>query len=287
MNIGISLNDYNTNLIFSGRRPKFSKEELTKILVPLVDSNLPVKELMKKTGISRRIIEKWFDDNYGTTAAKLYRNARKNKLRTELIELRDSGKSNAEIAESLGQTKRWVDKQLYKLKATRVRTKRSMLMQENIPWMLEAGYTIERIHDALQVGKTTISNWIKKYYTSGVVRFRKQNNINIWRDIDNKRFNFKQNFISFFKNGGTITEATKLFDMSPASVFRWLKIFNIKTDKQQKFQKLDENLMECIDKKMNVTEIAKEYGVSPATVTRKIKKITGKYYRDIKSVHKS
>ena len=45
--------------------------------------------------------------------------------------------------------------------------------------------------------------------------------------------------------------------------------------------------MECIDKKMNVTEIAKEYGVSPATVTRKIKQATGKYYRDIKSVHKS
>lgn len=278
MNLSVTSLSIN-NTSFNAKRIKYSKEELSAILMPFKDSGMNLKQIMQETNLSRTTIKNWFDENFGKSATKLAIEKKNNKLRDELIKYRKEGLSQEQIAEIYGRNKKWVNKKIYLLGATSSRQDMYALMEENIPWMLEAGYTIDRIHKALEIGYNTVSKWISKNIDGGIKQYRKKQGINIWRNYEGKYPILKKELTEFFQNGGTIVEAKRRFNLTKSRVHYWLKIFNIKTAKQNSKEFLEQNIVRMLDNNMKVGDIAKEAGVSEDTVRRYILRVTGTAYK--------
>lgn len=280
--MNIKINSYNNyNFAFCAKRPKLSNDELTRLLTPFKDSRLSVEDIMKQTGFPKRTITDWFNRNFGMSAAKVYKSMELNELREEFTALKREGKSYGEIAELKGKTKKWVDKKMGALKITRSREEINKLLDENIPWMLVAGYTVEKISKALQIGTTTIYKKMKKYNPIGMVQFRKNNDITIWRDLDLKHENLKKEMTEFFANGGTVNEAKKRFNMNGVVLYHWMEVFNIKSLKQKTSENMKEHLLDRVKAGVPVPEIAREFGVADTTIYRNIKKMTGKTHTEL------
>lgn len=106
----ISINTCNIcdNRAFMSRKPNFSNEELTKILTPMMEARLSVNEMMKQSGLPRKLIYNWFLVAFGKTPGKVYREQQHQKICAEIAEYKKQGKTNEEIAGIIGRTKIWV-----------------------------------------------------------------------------------------------------------------------------------------------------------------------------------
>ncbi len=178
----IYFNENMNNIQFKGHRIKYTNEQLSELLEPLFEQKTPYKLIMTSTRLSHNVINKWAKEVKGMSANKLYKKDNtydKNKLKNDLIKRRSLGFTHKEIAELYHRSPSWVGEMLKKFNITINRTKLQVAMEENIPRMIQEGYTIEAMTKELGCGHTQVLNWIFKTYNKYLKTLRQENNINI------------------------------------------------------------------------------------------------------------
>ena len=162
---------------FVGRTPSSPRQIMNEILTPLVDSFTPLKEMIKRTIYSGEQINRWSRIRFGMTIAMLYRTRLKEKLKDEFIEHRNKRTTIREMANIYGQDEYWINKRYEDLGIDRINNEKIELIKANVPWMLDAGYSLLRMQDELKVSGSTISRWIMENMGCTVREYRNAKNI--------------------------------------------------------------------------------------------------------------
>ena len=272
MNISINNGYYGFNqaTMFKSRKLPYSKEEINNILEPFIDSGLCIEKIKQITGLSRRTLESWFRERIGQLPKERKLEAENKRLREELIIHKNSGKDYSTIAKIYGKTKKWVEHKMFELKLTNSFNDIKEVLDANIPWMIEAGYTVNKMSSALGISKKAIFNWISKNKQQSIVKLRHDANVEIWHESKNKTYDLREKLTAFFEKGGTIQEAKKEFNMNPPSLYYWMNMYNIKSNKQKAHIYMEENIQRMLAEKMSIKDMAKEIGLSEITVIRYI-----------------
>ncbi len=279
----ISIKSYNQSFNFYGRPVKYTQEVLDKMLLPkLENKNLTKDDFIKQTNISFPILDRWFRTTFNKSLSKFFYQRETEKAAKDIVEYQKSGKNNKKIGDIIGKSPKWI---LHKLKIAELPTYRKALharMDEEIPALLEAGYTIKLISQELNINKSTIVKWLKENRKDGIVKYRHDNNIRISAKDKEEHVEKIQILRKFFADGGTISEAIKIYNMSPSTLYNWIKKYNLKTQKKISHDKMKECIEQFMALKLSLTEMSKQLGLAKVTVARYIRKITGKSYKDIK-----
>ena len=176
---------YNSKIFnFYGVHSKYSKKTLDKIYFPLLqDRNITKEDFVGKSGLSYDIASNWSKETYGLTLNKLFIKRTNENFKRDVIFYRAEGLSDDEIANIYGKTKSWVGRKLREINESRIQ-KQQKLMAKNIPWMINAGYTISRIMTELKLAESTVSRWIKNNLEISLDEYRRNNKILVVRGKD-------------------------------------------------------------------------------------------------------
>ena len=169
----------NNNISFLGKSPKNSQELMDKIVTPLIDSHIPVPEIIKQTNYTREQLNRWAIYKYGMKMGKLYRKKLSEKLKNELLEYRKNQIPLKEIVKIYGHDASWVKGRYRDLGLDTIRNRNQALMSKHVPWMLDAGYTLKKMKEQLNISARTIKSWILKNKGCSPSEYRKTHNIKI------------------------------------------------------------------------------------------------------------
>lgn len=75
----------------------------------------------------------------------------------------------------------WINHRYIELGMDKINKEKHKLMSNNIPWMLDAGYTLDRIRNQLGLSTNALKNWIKKNKGCNIAEYRKIHNIKLNR----------------------------------------------------------------------------------------------------------
>ena len=281
--MNISIKNYNQSFNFYGRPVKYTQEVLDKMLLPkLENKNLTKDDFIKQTNISFPILDRWFRNTFNQSLSKFFYQRENEKAAQDIVEYQKFGKNNKEIGEIIGKSPKWI---FHKLKVTGQPTYREHLhnlLDKEVPRLLNLGFTIDRISKELNVNKSSIYKWLKANRKEGTVKYRHNNNISISVDEKKEHLEKIQILREFFAEGGTISEAIKRFNLSPTTLYQWIKKYNLKTQNKISHEKMKESIEKFMALKLSLAEMAEEIGLAKVTIARYIRKITGKNYKDIK-----
>jgi len=218
-------NYYTNNLQFYGHRIKYTNEQLSNVLDPLFEQKLPFNEIMSISGFSYNVINKWAKDTKGMTANQLYRkniNEREydKALENKLKELRTVGCTCKEIAKNFNHSLSWVSNKLKKFNIEKQLTVLQLKLQENVPRMIQDGYTIDAMAKELGCGPTYVSDWIVKIYGKNIKQIRHDNNPE--GAITKLQKRMKENIPRMVENGYTIDAMAKELGCGPTYVSDWI-----------------------------------------------------------------
>lgn len=277
----LSVQTYNSiNFNFLGVSPQYSKKNLDKIFYPLLqDRNITKEDFVKKSGLSYDIAFNWCKETFGITLNKLFIKRFNENIKRDVIFYRAEGLTDDEIANIYGKSKHWLGRKLREINETR-RQKQQKLMYNNIPWMINAGYTINRIVSELNLSASSVYRWIHSHLENGLTKYRLKNNIPIFRD--NMSVDFISKFKAYFDNGGSIRGAKNEFNMSRDKVCRLMERYNIKSKRQKAYEYMLDNLQDRMDKNVSLSKMSKEFGVSESLIAAAIQKQTGMDYKELR-----
>ncbi len=280
MNLTVNL-DNNTN--FNAKRIKYTKNQMTEILKPMVDVEFSVKEMMKHSGLSRRNIENWVLETYDQSIPKLYKNKHDTKLREELELYKSVGLTDEEIGTIYNSSAKWINTQLNRLGIIAPIKRKIRLLDEKGPDMVHSGYPIPRIAEELQLSQSKIASWVKNRYSKTILQVRKENSIKINKSLSNEKLNLLQKvYDCIIIKGYGILETAKELNIRKQKVYNFMKIMNLTSHKQDAKKLMEQKVPEMIKEGKTLQEMSKEIGLSGTTIGRYIRKITGKRYFEIK-----
>ncbi|MBR6127335.1 hypothetical protein IKQ21_06585 [bacterium] len=167
----------NSTPSFEGRLSKYPKNIMNEILTPLVENFTPLKEILKKTVYTSDQINRWSRLKFGMTITMLYKTRLKEKLKDEFIKHRKNGTPITKIAKIYGQDSHWVNQRYEDLGFEKIGREKNESMNENVPWMLDAGYSLGRMQEELKISVSTLSRWILKNKGCTAREYRNHNNI--------------------------------------------------------------------------------------------------------------
>ena len=222
------------NVNFFGKHRTYSKEALDKIFLPLLENkNMTKQEFLNANDIPLRLKAIWFKESFGKTISKFFNERRDEQLKNEIMECRKSGMSNREISKQFRDKGQWVNYKLRRLAGFMTTKELQNMLDEKMPGMLEAGYTIERCSKELKVSLGTLYKWVNAHKKESISDYRHNNNIKIKHDYDKTHADFKAELTEYFENGGTIKGATQKFKKTPCMIYAWMERFNIKSENQK------------------------------------------------------
>ena len=269
------------NINFNAKRIKYTQEQLCNTLMPMLDAELSIKDIMKHTNISRRTIEDWSLNTLGKTIPKYYRDKRYLKLQNEITEYKEAGLTDKEIGSIYGHHNTWVNKIIQKMKIGRRTVDINKDLADNAPDMIYKGYPVHIIANRLNISENTVNKWIYKTFKKTIKQIRKENNIPIKKEYSGNNLKIKLNEYLVVK-GLSMSETSKLLNLPKQRVIYWMKTFNISSWKQTAHKYMEEHITEMINIGMTIDEMAKNIGLSISTIKRYIKTVKGKNYTEIK-----
>lgn len=167
----------NNNISFLGKSPNNFRQLMDKIVTPLIDKPTPVPEIIKETNYTRKQLDCWSICKYGMRMGKLYRTKLNEKLKNELLEFRKNNVPLTEIVKKYEHNICWVKGRYKDLGLDTFQNRNQALMSKNVPWMLDAGYSLVKMKEQLNISIGAIKNWIVKNTGYTPSEYRKTHNI--------------------------------------------------------------------------------------------------------------
>ena len=279
----ISVNGFQRNLVFNAKNPKFSKEYMDKMLLPLLDKeDVSLDIMVKKSGYTIHAVMKWFLESVGMSAAKFFRLRKQERLRSEFNNFYNKNTPELEIAKSYNYSVGWVKKQFFKLKIKEPQKDLQLRLMRRVPPLLNAGCSLKDIAEDVECSSNTLRRWIRKtdkLKEESIVEYRHNNNIKLKKEYSEEELELKQSLAILFAEGKGLKEAAKVLNISQNKALYWKNKFNLKTKKDEAIERMKTLVPEFMLLKMSLNAMAREIGdISAATVRRFIKDEYGKNY---------
>ena len=278
----LSLNLKFNSISFNSRYTKFSKENMDKVLLPLLkNENIEFKDMVKMSGYTNHALLKWFKESFGISASDYFKNRYNEKLKQQMLSFYNNGASLKEVAEYFDRSQKWVYNQYLKFGFKLQREAFEEKISEELPKLLAAGHTIDSIVKILKCSKTKLARWINKNIGSGIVQYRQKHNIVAERrgsNIKNEIELIKEHLIS----GKSVTEIARILKY-PLSKIIWLKQkYGLKSEFDNAHERMEKLVPEMIKDKLSLRKMSLVIGLSAATIRRWIRNTYGKKYLDIR-----
>ena len=244
MKLSINLKFNSVN--FSSKYTKFSKENMDKVLLPLLKNDtIEFKDMVKMSGYTNHALLKWFKESFGISASDYFKNRYNEKLKQQMLSFYNNGASLKEVAEYFDRSQKWVYNQYLKFGFKLQREAFEEKISEELPKLLAAGHTIDSIVKILKCSKTKLARWINKNIGSGIVQYRQKHNI-----------------------------VAKII---------WLKQkYGLKSEFDNAHERMEKLVPEMIKDKLSLRKMSLVIGLSAATIRRWIMNTYGKKYLDIR-----
>ena len=177
--MNIQMLSYNNNTSFQGRLTPETRRCMNEVLLPLVNNFVSPQEMSKQTIYTLSQINDWSLRRFGMTISKLYKQRQSIKLKGEFLEHRKNQTLLKDMTKIYGHNARWIKRQYKQMGIAPIQSEQSKLMDENIPWMLDAGYTLEMMKSELKVSFNKITGWLWKHFDCGISEYRRTHNLHI------------------------------------------------------------------------------------------------------------
>ena len=282
--MNISINNYSQHMTFNAKSPRFTKDYMDRVLLPILEKeNSNLDMMVKESDYTYHAILKWFENSLGMTAAKFFKLREEENLKGVLADFYNKGTPIPEIAKIFNRSTGWVQKKLFKFKIRVPRAELSKIQAKRANELLEEGRPIKYIANDVKCSINTVRQWFFNNGTESIVDYRHKNNIKIKRDLSDETFELKQKLEKIFASGKGVSEAAELTGLSKTQVCYWKTKFNLKTKKEEAVERMKILVPTLIPFKISLKEMAKRIGeISTATVRRFIKDEYGKNYIDIR-----
>ena len=280
----LSINNSAIYITFNAKNPKFSKEYMDKVLIPLLaDENVTVEQMAKISNYKPHRILDWFLKSKGMSAAKFFKLRKLAKLKEQMSDLYDKNPKTSEIAEFYNCSLSWVNKKLQNLNIRESRQELYERLSKRVPVLLKEGRSVEYIAADQNCSVYIINNWINSNIKESVVEYRHKNNIRLKKDFTEEELELKQKMEKIFAGGDGIKDAAKILGISTNRALYWKERFGLKTKKEEAIERMKELVPVLVPLGISLKRMVKEIGeISTATVRRFIKDEYGKNYIDIR-----
>ena len=167
----------NDPVCFQARFCAATRRIMNEVLTPMVDNFTPMHEMAAKSDFTIGQINRWARYKYNMTISQLYKIRQNEKLEKEFIEHRKNRTPLKEMAKIYGHNKNWVNRRYIEFGMDTIGGEKNKLMDDNIPWMLQAGYTVKMMQEQLKVSVSTIQKWVYDNLGCGMNKYRRAHNI--------------------------------------------------------------------------------------------------------------
>lgn len=284
MDLSVTKINYAPN--FFGRKKIYTNEYMAKTFIPYVEGDIPFEQVLKDHPIAIRTLDDWSKEEFNMPFRRLYHTPMNKTLAARLQKKKEAGNTIKEIAKSEGHSARWVVERFKDLDISKQYEERQKLYKEHIPSMIEKGYTLDRMvrelkknSKGISISDSTISEWIYQTYNKHLPELRAKSKIYIDREnVD--YLSIKKVLEDIFRNGGSITDASKATGISKARIFYWIDRFDIPTKMREAKKKLDSIMELRMAQGALSKELAKEVGLCVSTVNKRAKARFKKTYKE-------
>lgn len=278
MDLSINFNNNNSyKLSFNARLTKFSKENMDKILLPLLqDDTIEFKDMVTRSGYTSSAVLNWFKNTMGVSATEYFKNRTNDKLKKEFELLYKQGLSTSEIANHYGYSEKWVYKNFKKFGLKSRFAELEDKLNDRVPGLIQEGFSIVTICKILKCSKTRLQNWLNKNLKEGIVKYRHDNNIiqkRKGKDVDKE----KELLENYFSCGMTIADVSKLLGYPTSKVLALKNKYGIKSSFNLAHERMEELVPRMLEEKLSLRKMSLAVGLSAATIRRWIIKTYGGY----------
>ena len=279
----IKINNFQYHQVFWGRKQiGYTQLQMLQKMPELLSKNISLEQISQETGRTRSSILQWVKDNTGFTFGYFQRKALMESYRDALTQYLNEQKSINEISELIGKSTDWTRNCLKELGLYRSRADVDKALDAQVPQLIELGYTIKGIANALNTSVSKVKQWIDANYKTSIVKIRHDNKTLIKHSTDKTNNRWKDELAEYLAAGMSLTEISRITGRPLSRLIYWLRIFGFTTKKQKMHELMVKKVPEMIEKKMKLDEMAKKIGLSDATISRWIRKTYGKTYLDIR-----
>ena len=281
MDLSIKFNNY--NILFGEKFTKFSKENMDRLLLPLVkDGIIDINCMSSKTGYTVSAIENWFVRTFGMSVSKYRKNKHSEMLKNELENFYKQGVPMCEVAKHYGYSVSWVNNKYVQFGFKHQSVRLDSTEKEELSRLVQAGFPIAYIAEKLQCSKTTVQKWVDINIKGGLVKFRHENGIILKHKNDNKDLELVRSIQKLFDEDKNIKEIAQILGISSQKVLRLKQKYNIKSKIDLAYDKIEELFPKMAEKELTIKQISNEVGLSVRTIRRWIQMKFGKSYTELK-----
>lgn len=281
--MNITINTHINYFSFNGIK-KVQKTNIDKDIIPILKRGGNFNDLVNQTGYSIRTILKWFKEKKGMSAAEYFNQQKQTALKKELIGLRKQGYTIKDIAKHFNHSYSWAHYNLLKFGIIYDRAERNAKMNEAMYERINNGDTVKTISEDLNCSYQKVSAWVQNNLENGIVKYRHDNDITLNHTHNNKNTIIKNQLTKIFAEGKSISDASILLNMPIRMIYRYKKIFGLKTKLDEAHEFMDKYMPDMIKAGWGIKKMANLIGLSETTVSRNYIKLTGFTYKELHKI---
>jgi AraC-like DNA-binding protein len=278
----IKINPINQNLVFNAKLTKFSKQNMDRILLPMLRNNAEFSTLVSKSGYTPNAVLNWFINSLGISAAEYYKTKKQEILKAEMKEFHEKKLPLKQVAKHYGKTVKWVYEKYMEFGFRVPRSVVNKRLDNEIPKLISEGYTLDKIAELVNCSETKLRKWVSKHIGRSIVEYRHNNKIAIKHGTGNLELTLVDLMKKCFEAGKTIKETAKILGIVIPKVRRLKDKYGIKSDLDLAHEKMEKFVPKMIEDKLTIKQMSKVTGLSAATIRRWINKVYGKNYINIR-----
>ena len=281
MNIAINTNI--NNITFNGKYIKTVTESINNDILTILHRGGDFNELAS-TGLSFPTLLKWFRENMGISAAEYFKQKKLITLKKEFLELHQQGFSIKEIAQHFKRSYKWAYNKFAEYGILSSREELREKMNKNMLNSIRNGDTFETIAKEMNCSPNTASKWVQNNLKDRITKYRHDNDIILFGKNKEKLLTIKNTMEKYFSEGKNLSEVGKLMEIPISQVYKYKKIFNLKTKTDLAHDFMEKYLPDMIKADWSIKKIADVTGLSDTTIGREYKKLTGFSYRELHNI---
>lgn len=282
--MNIAIDTHTNNFTFTAKIIKVPKANIDKDIMPILERGCDFNTLVNESGHSIPTLLEWFKEKMGITAAEYFKQKKLAALKEEFIELTKKGFSTRDIAKHYNRSYNWAYYNSLNFGIIQSRAERDANMNKSMYERIHNGDSVKKISEDLNCSYKKACDWVKKNLEDGIVRYRHDNNIVLNHKDNKKNTELKNTLAQIFAEGKSISEAGNILNMSSRMVYRYKKIFKLKTKLDAAHEFMDKYMPDMIKAGWGITKMANLIELSDSTISRKYRKLTGFTYKELHNI---
>ena len=231
--MNFAINPYSYNINFC------SAADVNKIMTTMIKANYSYSKIIEESGLSDKAIKRWLL-KYDKKIDNPYKKEIDTIFRQWIIEYVGQGNSVAEAAEFFQRNINWINEKLGEKCAVSPDYNIDKIMENNVPLMIENGFTYPQMEKELRIPINLIRNWVTNTYGGlSIKEIRQLNKTHYFNIEKRKRDELKSTLENFFlKKHYTVTRVAREMGLQFPLIYKWTEIFGIEIPKQKNKEKI-------------------------------------------------